>query len=91
MIKLEELRKKSNLSQTELGKILNLSQKAISRYENGTAEPDLQTLKKIANFFNVSIDYLLDYKEEEKKIYFTSEEVKKIIDVITILNNKIGK
>lgn len=62
MIRLKNIREQNNLSQLELADKLGLgvSQQTISKYENGINEPDLSTLKKIAIFFNVSTDYLLD-------------------------------
>lgn len=56
---LRKLRKENKLSQAELGKILNLSQRTISSYENGERFPDEITLNNIADYFNVSMDYLL--------------------------------
>lgn len=60
MKKLRELRKLKNLTMKELGKILNLAESTISLYENGQREPDNNTLRNIANFFGVTIDYLLN-------------------------------
>ncbi len=96
MNKIEELRKKAGLSQKELGNILNLSQKAISRYENQTAEPDLNTIKKIATYFNVTIDYLLGTSEENiilitkndlDTLKESADKINKIIDKLTQSNN----
>lgn len=56
--RLKELRKKRNISQLKLAFDLNLNQNAISRYENLEREADYETLIKIANYFNVSLDYL---------------------------------
>ncbi len=56
---LRKLRKENKLSQAELGKILNLAQRTISSYENGERFPDEITLNNIADYFNVSMDYLL--------------------------------
>ena len=56
---LRKLRKENKLSQAELGKILNLSQRTISSYENGERFPDEITLNNIADYFNISMDYLL--------------------------------
>lgn len=56
---LRKLRKENKLSQAKLGKILNLSQRTISSYENGERFPDEITLNNIADYFNVSMDYLL--------------------------------
>ena len=58
--KLKYLRKHQELSQVELAKRLNLNQPRYNRYETGTYQPDFDTLKKIAQFFDVSIDYLLE-------------------------------
>lgn len=54
------LRLSKELTQEDLGKILNKTKNNISQYETGKREPDADTLKKIARYFNVSIDYLLD-------------------------------
>ena len=56
MTKLKELRKEHKLSMKELGKILGLSESTISLYEAGKREPDIKTLIKIADYFNVSVD-----------------------------------
>ena len=55
---LRNLRKEKKLSQTELGEILNLAQRTISSYENGERFPDEITLNRIADYFDVSMDYL---------------------------------
>lgn len=58
-MRLKQLREENNLSQLDLANKLNMSQQAISAYEKGTREPDIDTIKKISDFFNVSTDYLL--------------------------------
>ncbi|MBM7582479.1 transcriptional regulator with XRE-family HTH domain [Caldicoprobacter guelmensis] len=57
--RLKELRKEHKMTQTELGKILGLSTSAIGMYEQGRRDPDSFTLQKIADTFNVTVDYLL--------------------------------
>lgn len=57
--KLKELRKKHNVSQLKLAIDLNMNQNSISRYENMEREADYETLIKFADYFNVSLDYLL--------------------------------
>lgn len=57
--RIRELRLEKNLTQTELGKIINVSQRSVGFYETGDRDPDTDTLKQLADFFNVSIDYLL--------------------------------
>lgn len=66
MTKLKELRKEHKLSMKELGKILGLSESTISLYEAGKREPDIKTLIKIADYFNVSVDVLLSRDETNK-------------------------
>jgi len=50
-----KLRKKHNLTQEQLGKMLNVSYQAVSKWENNLSEPDLATIEKITEIFNVSI------------------------------------
>lgn len=59
MNKLRTLRKDRGLTQSELGKALGVSPSTIGMYEQGRREPDKDALLAIANFFNVSTDYLL--------------------------------
>lgn len=59
MLKIRDLRNLSGLSQKELAKNLSIPQNTFSQYETGKRVPDLETLKKIANYFNVTVDYLL--------------------------------
>lgn len=66
--RLKLLRTNLNLSQKQLGENLNLSQRAISSYENNLRFPDEQTINLIADYFNVSVDYLLG-RTDIKNIY----------------------
>ena len=59
IFRLKKLRKKRHLSQINLAMELNMSQNSISQYKNGVREADNQTLNALADYFNVSIDYLL--------------------------------
>lgn len=58
-MRLKELRKQRNITQLKLAMDLNMNQNTISRYENGEREAGYSELIKIADYFNVSIDYLL--------------------------------
>ncbi len=58
--KLIFLRKKHNLTQRDLAKLLNLSQTAVAKYERNASEPDISTLIRLSDIFDVSIDYLLN-------------------------------
>ena len=60
IVRLKVLRKKRHISQLKLAMDLNMNQNSISRYENGEREADYKTLIRFADYFNVSIDYLLE-------------------------------
>lgn len=57
--RIKNLRDELDLTQEDLGKVLNVSKPTISRYEADTNEPNTDTLKKLAEYFNVSLDYLM--------------------------------
>ena len=56
---LKNLRKEKNVTQDELAKVLNMKRTSISGYETGRKEPDFATLSRIADYFGVSVDFLL--------------------------------
>ena len=104
MLRIKELREEKNISQLELAKKLNLTQQSISLYEKGDREPSIDVLKSIANFFNVSLDYLLgksdirNYDEDEKEFLFafhketegmTDEEIKDALRFYKEMKNRI--
>ena len=62
--KLKILRTENNISQVELAKKLSLSKNSINAYEKGRAEASIDTLIKIADIFNVSIDYLVGREDD---------------------------
>lgn len=64
VMRLEYLRKKRKISQLKLALELNMNQNTISRYETGAREADYATLIRLADYFNVSIDYLLERTED---------------------------
>lgn len=66
--RLYELRKKAGLSQAELGEKLGLSNKAVSKWENGQAKPGLDTVHKLADVLSVSVDDLLETGANEKQV-----------------------
>ena len=64
--RLKYLRKTRKISQVRLALDLNMNQNTISRYENLEREADYETLIKFANYFDVSLDYLLGRADKEK-------------------------
>lgn len=58
--RLKKIREERNINQADLAAVLNVSQGTIGNWETNKRTPDLATIKRIAEFFNVSIDYLAD-------------------------------
>lgn len=63
LIGLKIIRKERGYSQLKVALDLNISREALSYYENGKRNPDIQTLKLFSDYFNVSIDFLINGKE----------------------------
>lgn len=61
--KIRDLREAKELNQTELGKVLNMTQRKISYIECGKFEPSIDDIKAFCNYFNVSADYLIGIKK----------------------------
>ena len=64
--RLSELRKDNGLTQRDLAEILGVSENSISLYERNINTPDDELKIKIANYFNVSLDYLLGATDKQK-------------------------
>ena len=62
----KELRKEKGISQLKLASDLSTNQNTISRYESGERECDYATLIKIADYFNVSLDYLFERTDKKE-------------------------
>ena len=63
-MRLKELRKQKKMTQLRLAMELGMSQNTISRYESGNHQADYQTLILFADYFNVSLDYLLERTDD---------------------------
>lgn len=63
--KLKELRKKNNISQEKLGEYLNVTSTAIYSWEINRTQPSIENIIRIADFFNVTTDYLLGFNQED--------------------------
>ena len=64
--RLKEIRKNKKISQLKLAIDLNMNQNTISRYENMERQADYETLIRFADYFGVSLDYLLGRTDIEK-------------------------
>lgn len=96
---LKELRESKGLLQRELAEKLDIKQNSLSSYENGKRYPEMFTLLKIAEFFNISLDdlvYKVDKKEDielnedEKHLLLEIEAGKSIEDLIEQYDFKYG-
>lgn len=92
-----KLRKENGLTQEKLASMIGVSFQAVSRWENGTAYPDIELIPKIASIFQVSIDSLLGYQTEkintthyeekysEENLYWGNEIWERCYDVMKLL------
>ncbi|UOQ43389.1 helix-turn-helix domain-containing protein [Halobacillus salinarum] len=83
--RIKQLRENNNLSQKRVSEALGVSNVQLSRYESGSRQPDYETLKKIADYFEVSIDYLFGRSFNSKDDIVTEEfdsikEINKLLD-----------
>lgn len=62
-IGLKIIRKQRKLNQLKVALDLNISREALSHYENGKRSPDIEMLRKLSEYFKVSIDYIVNGKE----------------------------
>ncbi|CBZ04383.1 XRE family transcriptional regulator [Clostridium botulinum] len=84
--RLKELREEKEFTQEELGKFLNVSRQTISGYESGAIEPSISNLVKIANIFNVSLDYLLCRTKERYNLNLENKKNKELLlDIIKVM------
>ena len=74
---LTALRKNNKLTQLELAKLLNYSDKAVSKWENGESVPSIDVLHRISKIYNVSLDYIVGEKAADTPVSVTSEIGKK--------------
>lgn len=62
-LRIKELREEKGLSQKQLAEAIGLKHQTISHYENGRLEPNLETIEKLCNYFDVSAGYLLGIED----------------------------
>lgn len=74
--RLKELRKMHNVSQEDLAKLLGVGRSTIANYESGLSEPTIESVKKIAEYFSVSIDYLFCHSVDYSKSRFLNSKNK---------------
>ena len=90
MKRLKELRKEKNITQAYIANKLHFSQKLISDWENKVSEPSIDTLIALANFFDVSVDYLVGNSEFRHEIKIdVSEEKQNCLNEIINIDEKL--
>ncbi len=65
MLRLKELRTESAMSQKALAECLHVSQQTVGKWESGGATPNPETLRKLADIFHVSVDYLICHTDQK--------------------------
>ena len=65
---LKKLRAEKGISQQKLAEIIGVSQPSINKYENHNIEPEIEILKRMASYFDTSIDYIVGYTDIDRKI-----------------------
>ena len=84
---ISKLRKEKNMTQQELAEKLNITDKAVSKWERGLSYPDITSISKLAKILDVDSSYLIDLckKEESKNPYQNKEEKEKLINFILLI------
>ena len=85
---LKELRKESGKTQSDLAKVLNTSQSNYGKYELEIIEPDIKTLKTLADYYNVSLDYLVGRQFGKDLGYINDFDYNFIKRYLTLTNDQ---
>lgn len=87
--RLKKLRKEKKLSQYEVAEKLGFSRGKLANYEQGSRQPDYETLEKLADFYGCSIDYLLGRSNDPRLTESEQKEVdkryKEILEILETL------
>ena len=83
MNRIKDLREDRDLRQSDLAAATGIDQRTISNYETGKSNPDSDALIRLADFFNVSIDYLVG--RVQHNFYFSQDRKKFLEEIISSL------
>ena len=83
--RIRELRISKNMSQKELSELIDVSKSAISKYESDSLEPNIRVQIALAEAFNVTIDYLIGYSDENT-LAKSDDNITKMIELYKDLN-----
>ena len=87
-MKLKTLREQTGLSQKEIAQRIGIEYQNYNKYELGINEPSVDTLKQIADYYGVSLDYLCEHTMKESDFSYLNEKQKNIMEIIVQLNDK---
>ena len=87
MNKLKELREQTGLSQKEIAQRIGIEYQNYNKYELGINEPSVDTLKLIADYYGVSLDYLCDHTTKAFDFGYLNEQQINLINKIKALDN----
>lgn len=90
---LKKLREDASISQKALADAIGVSQQSVNKYENHNIEPDIETLIRIADFFNTSVDYLIGHSSvrrriEEVHVFELNDHESKVMEQYRALTSK---
>lgn len=86
-MELKNLRLKTKTRPEELAKIMCISLQAYYKYEKGTNEPNIENLCKLADFYNVSLDYLVSREKNNDIGYLTPKQIS-AVKLLKLLNEE---
>lgn len=90
-MRLKELREQKKISQIKLTQELNISPITYNRYETGKREPNIETLIKLADFYNVTLDYLVGRDFTNPIGYLTDNQITFVKSFLTLnLDNQMN-
>ena len=93
LINLKKLREDASISQKAVADAIGVSQQSVNKYENHNIEPDIETLIRIADFFETSVDYLIGHttvrrKIEEVHVFELNDRESKVMEQYRSLTSK---
>ena len=89
--RIKQLRKEYNLTQQQFAELINLKNSTISLYENEKRQPEFQTLVKIADYFNVTIDWLFGRVDNKNLLIIENEYIPKDLLNVGVEYLKLAK
>lgn len=92
-MRIKELRTKANITQKQLAEFIGVTSQTILNWENGIFEPKISELIKLANYFHVSVDYLIEREIDNSQINIICDNLRQIEkeDFIEFIKKELNK